>query len=149
MRRSDNISAENDDNRSSWRAPNVHRGRQNQGITARRLDQNFPALCSIGTKIARARTERRKGGKVIFISSFNQEVPNGSQGAYSITKSAIKMLAKTMALELAEYNINVIPIDKHNNKVAWNTKQMDIKVVFTLEHENGRQRVFEGILKEA
>jgi glucose 1-dehydrogenase len=46
-------------------------------------------------------------GKVVFVTSFNQEVPNAGQGVYSISKSGIRMLAKTMALELAEHRINV------------------------------------------
>ena len=71
------------------------------------MNINLVGNFNVGQEAARYMAKRQKGGKVIFISSFNQEVPNGSQGAYSITKSAIKMLAKTMALELAEYNINV------------------------------------------
>ena len=46
-------------------------------------------------------------GKIAFVTSFNQEVPNAGQGVYSITKSGIHMLAKSMALELAEHKINV------------------------------------------
>ena len=41
------------------------------------------------------------------MTSFNQEVPNAGQGVYSISKSGIRMLAKSMALELAEHGINV------------------------------------------
>ncbi len=71
------------------------------------MNINLVGNFNIGQEAARYMTKRGKGGKVVFITSFNQEVPNESQGVYSITKSAIKMLAKTMALELAEYNINV------------------------------------------
>ena len=48
----------------------------------------------------------------------------------------------------AEYNIKAIPINADGNKTSWNYKARGIKVLFTLEHENGKQRVFEGILKE-
>lgn len=71
------------------------------------MDINLAGNFNVGQEAARYMAKRGKGGKVVFVTSFNQEVPNGSQGVYSITKSAIKMLAKTMALELAEHNINV------------------------------------------
>jgi len=62
---------------------------------------------NIGQEAARYMVKRNKKGKIIFVTSFNQEVPNAAQGVYSITKSGIKMLAKVMALELCEYQINV------------------------------------------
>ncbi len=68
---------------------------------------NLEGSFNIGQEAARYFIKRGKGGKVLFVTSFNQEVPNASQGVYSITKSGIKMLAKSMALELAEHNINV------------------------------------------
>lgn len=68
---------------------------------------NLKGAFNVGQEVARHMVKRKKGGKIIFVTSFNQEVPNGSQGVYSITKSAIKMLAKSMALELAAHKINV------------------------------------------
>ncbi|HHT78444.1 MAG TPA: SDR family oxidoreductase [Actinobacteria bacterium] len=71
------------------------------------MNINLVGAFNVGQEVARYLVKRNKGGKIVFVTSFNQEVPNGSQGVYSITKSAIKMLAKSMALELAEYKINV------------------------------------------
>ena len=71
------------------------------------MNINLVGSFNIGQAIARYFVAKKKPGKIVFVTSFNQEVPNGSQGVYSITKSGIKMLAKTMALELAEHHINV------------------------------------------
>jgi glucose 1-dehydrogenase len=71
------------------------------------LNVNLVGAFNLGQAVARYLVARQKPGKVIFLTSFNQEVPNASQGVYSITKSGVKMLAKVMALELAEYHINV------------------------------------------
>lgn len=71
------------------------------------MNINLVGAFNSGQEVSRYLVKRNKGGKIVFVTSFNQEVPNGSQGVYSITKSGIKMLAKSMALELAEYNITV------------------------------------------
>ena len=71
------------------------------------MNVNLVGSFNVGQEVAKYFVKRSKGGKIVFVTSFNQEVPNGSQGVYSITKSGIKMLAKSMALELAEYKINV------------------------------------------
>jgi NAD(P)-dependent dehydrogenase (short-subunit alcohol dehydrogenase family) len=71
------------------------------------MNINLLGAFNVGQEVARHYVNKKKAGKILFVTSFNQEVPNASQGVYSITKSGIKMLAKTMALELAEYNINV------------------------------------------
>lgn len=47
------------------------------------------------------------GGKIINVSSINAYVPSYGVGIYSISKAALVMLTKSMALELAEYNIRV------------------------------------------
>ena len=71
------------------------------------LNTNLLGSFNIGQEAARYFVENNKKGKVVFVTSFNQEVPNAQQGVYSITKSGIKMLARVMALELSEYKINV------------------------------------------
>ena len=71
------------------------------------MNVNLVGSFNVGQEVAKYFVKRGKGGKVVFVTPFNQEVPNGGQSVYSITKSGIKMLAKSMALELAEYKINV------------------------------------------
>lgn len=71
------------------------------------MNTNLLGSFNVGQAIGRYFVENSIKGKVTFVTSFNQEVPNGSQGVYSISKSGIKMLAKVMALELSDYGINV------------------------------------------
>jgi glucose 1-dehydrogenase len=71
------------------------------------MNINLLGSFNVGQEVARYFVANRIPGKVVFVTSFNQEVPNAGQGVYSISKSGIRMLAKTMALELAEHRINV------------------------------------------
>jgi NAD(P)-dependent dehydrogenase (short-subunit alcohol dehydrogenase family) len=48
-----------------------------------------------------------KGGKIINIASIHDWQPLHNLSIYSITKGGIMMLTKSLALELAEHNINV------------------------------------------
>lgn len=50
---------------------------------------------------------RRKGGKIINIASVNGLRPGAFQGIYSMTKAAVISLTKTLAMELANDNIQV------------------------------------------
>lgn len=68
---------------------------------------NLYGAFNVGQIVAREMVNRNKGGKIVIVTSINQEVPNLEQGVYSITKSGLKMLAKVMALELSKYNITV------------------------------------------
>ncbi|MHB8626892.1 MAG: glucose 1-dehydrogenase [Aggregatilineales bacterium] len=51
--------------------------------------------------------EKRGGGKVINIASVAGLIPSPGMGLYGITKAAVIMLTKTLALELAGSNIQV------------------------------------------
>lgn len=62
---------------------------------------------NVGQLVAREMVKRNKGGKIVYITSINQEAPSLQQGIYSITKGGLKILARVMALELSDYNINV------------------------------------------
>ena len=50
---------------------------------------------------------RSGGGKIINISSVHDVEPLRDRAIYSITKGGLMMLVKSLALELAEYNIHV------------------------------------------
>lgn len=52
---------------------------------------------------------KQKGGKgkIINVSSVHEEIPAPGTADYCSSKGAIKMLTRTLALELAEYGINV------------------------------------------
>jgi glucose 1-dehydrogenase len=47
------------------------------------------------------------GGKILNISSIHDEAPIRNLSIYTITKGGMKMLTKSLALELAEHKINV------------------------------------------
>jgi glucose 1-dehydrogenase len=49
----------------------------------------------------------RKGGKIIVISSIHEEMAVPASAPYNMCKAAVNHLARTMALELAPYHINV------------------------------------------
>lgn len=51
--------------------------------------------------------EKRGGGKVINMASIAGLVPSPGMGLYGITKAAVLMMTKTLALELAGSNIQV------------------------------------------
>jgi NAD(P)-dependent dehydrogenase (short-subunit alcohol dehydrogenase family) len=51
--------------------------------------------------------ERMKPGRIVFVGSWAGHVPHPSITAYSVSKAAVRMLCKCMALELAEYGILV------------------------------------------
>ena len=90
------------------------------------LETNLLGAFNIGQAVGRHFVENKLKGKVVFVTSFNQEVPNGSQGVYSITKSGVKMLAKVMALELAEHGINVNTIAAGAVVTDINRKQVEM-----------------------
>jgi len=62
---------------------------------------------NVGQLVAIGMVKRNKGGKIVYVTSINQEAPSLQQGVYSITKGGLKLLARVMALELSDYNINV------------------------------------------
>ena len=55
-----------------------------------------------------ARTMAKHGrGKIINISSIHQSIPRRNVAHYAASKAGVEMLTKVMALELAQYRINV------------------------------------------
>lgn len=47
------------------------------------------------------------GGKIILVGSIHEQLPVPGSAAYNMAKAAVGHLARTMALELAPYHINV------------------------------------------
>jgi NAD(P)-dependent dehydrogenase (short-subunit alcohol dehydrogenase family) len=71
------------------------------------LGTNLTGCFHIGQAAARRLIKAGKPGKIIFISSWVQDVPSENIAAYCVAKSGLKMLAKCMALELGRYGITV------------------------------------------
>jgi glucose 1-dehydrogenase len=53
------------------------------------------------------RIKQGGGGKIINITSIHEDVASKNGSAYNASKGALKNLTRTLALELAEYQINV------------------------------------------
>ena len=73
----------------------------------RTLDVNLTGAFVTAQAAARAMVAAGRGGHIVFISSWVQDVPREGIGAYSASKGGMKMLAKTLALELAPKGIRV------------------------------------------
>ena len=71
------------------------------------LGVNLKGVYFLSQKAAQAMIRAGKGGKIINISSCHDTVPLNLRSAYSVSKGGLAMLTKSLALELAEYKINV------------------------------------------
>ena len=58
-------------------------------------------------RFAQLRLAAGGGGKIINVSSVHADNPNPGGSDYDCSKGAIRMLTRTLALELAPHNINV------------------------------------------
>jgi glucose 1-dehydrogenase len=62
----------------------------------------------LGSQIAAKRmAQQHRGGRIINISSIHEDVTMPTNAAYCATKGGIRMLTRTIAVELAEYGITV------------------------------------------
>ncbi len=71
------------------------------------LDVNLTGCFNLGQAAARLMVERRHPGRIIFTGTWVQEVPWPEIAAYSATKAGVRMLARSMARELAKHRILV------------------------------------------
>ena len=73
----------------------------------RTLDVNLTGSFLTAQAAARVMRQSGRGGHIVFISSWVQDVPREGIGAYCASKSGLKMLAKCLALELGPEGIRV------------------------------------------
>ena len=71
------------------------------------LDTNLTGCFNLGQAAARLMIQRQRSGKIIFMGSWVGDIPWPDISAYSVTKAGIRMLAKSMARELAPHGIRV------------------------------------------
>ncbi len=71
------------------------------------LDVNLTGCFNVGQAAARLMVERGRPGRIIFTGSWVQEVPWPEIAAYSASKAGVRMLARSMARELAPHKILV------------------------------------------
>ena len=65
---------------------------------------NLHGTFAVAQEGARAMVARGQGGRIVMISSVNQAHANPDIAHYAATKGGIMMLARSMALELAEHD---------------------------------------------
>lgn len=56
---------------------------------------------------ARRMAEQKRGGRIINISSIHEEIAMPKNAPYCAAKAGVRMLARTLAVELAKYDITV------------------------------------------
>jgi len=71
------------------------------------LDVNLKGYFLCAQAAVRQMVKEKKKGKIINISSINAEVAIPNQVHYCASKGGVRMLTRAMALELAQYQINV------------------------------------------
>jgi glucose 1-dehydrogenase len=76
----------------------------------RTLSINLKGVYFLCQKAAQAMIRAGRGGRIINISSCHDTVPLSLRSAYGVSKGGLGMLTKSLALELAEYNINVTAV---------------------------------------
>jgi glucose 1-dehydrogenase len=70
-----------------------------------RVDLTGPFICSREAVKHMQKQQNPKGGCIINISSVHQTIPKPHYVPYASSKAGVEMMTKTMALELAKYNI--------------------------------------------
>lgn len=73
----------------------------------RTVEVNLTGCFLTSQAAARAMLRAGRGGHIVMLSSWVQDVPRAGIGAYCASKSGLKMLTKCLALELGPSNIRV------------------------------------------
>jgi NAD(P)-dependent dehydrogenase (short-subunit alcohol dehydrogenase family) len=73
----------------------------------RHLDINLNGYFHVSQAVARRWIKAAHPGKFIFTGSWNQDVPFNKIAPYCVSKAGVWMLARCMALELAQHGITV------------------------------------------
>jgi NAD(P)-dependent dehydrogenase (short-subunit alcohol dehydrogenase family) len=71
------------------------------------LDINLTGCFNVGQAAARLMAERGTRGQIVFTGSWVGEIPWPEISAYSVSKAGVRMLARSMARELAGHGIRV------------------------------------------
>jgi glucose 1-dehydrogenase len=70
------------------------------------LDVNLFGSFLVAQVAARQMVKQGHGGKLIFVSSVHEDIPFANSAAYCASKGGMRMLMRTLALELAPHRIN-------------------------------------------
>lgn len=80
---------------------------------------NLRGAFAVGQEAARIMAGNEGGGRIIFVSSVNQDHPTQQLAHYVASKGGVRMLARAMAMELAPHRITV-------NLIAPGTVETDL-----------------------
>jgi NAD(P)-dependent dehydrogenase (short-subunit alcohol dehydrogenase family) len=117
------------------------------------LDVNLTGCFNLGQSAARLMVERGKPGRIIFTGSWVGEVPWPEIAAYSVTKAGLRMLARSMARELAPYGILVNVIAPGIVEAGLAKRQMETEPQYARRVQNviplGKPQTPEQVAKAA
>ena len=71
------------------------------------LNVNLFGSYLVSQVAAKQMVKQGPGGKLLFISSVHEDIPFPGYTAYCASKGAIRMMMRNLAMELAQYKINV------------------------------------------
>ncbi len=71
------------------------------------LEVNLLGPFLVAQTAAKQMIKQGNGGRIINISSVHEDLPMPTNSAYCASKGGLRMLARTIAVELAKYNITV------------------------------------------
>lgn len=93
------------------------------------MNTNVKGYFLLSQLAARLMIEQGDGGAILNISSINSFTPGEGLGVYSISKAAINMLTRVLAVELGRYNIRVNAlapgvVKTRFSKVRWDDEEL-------------------------
>lgn len=116
-------------------------------------DVNVTGVFLFCQAVARRMVSRGEGGRILVTGSWVQDVPNVDNTGYCTSKAGAAMLARCMALELAEHNIRVNVVAPGIVNAGMAKRQLKIDPVFakkaTLNIPLGRLQSAEQIAQAA
>lgn len=71
------------------------------------IDSHLTGAFLFSQSVGRHLVKHRKGGRIVYISSVGAWAPIPARGAYSPSKAALNCLAGMLAVEWAQYQINI------------------------------------------
>jgi len=77
------------------------------GVFEKIVDVNLKGVWLCSQFAGRKMAEQKSGGRIINISSIHEDVTMPTNAAYCATKGGVRMLMRTVAVELAAYDITV------------------------------------------
>lgn len=102
----------------------------------RTLDVNLTGAFHTAQSAARAMVAAGKRGRILFTGSWVGEVPWPDISAYSVSKAGVRMLARSMARELATHGIRVNVVAPGIVRAGLAKKQMETEPAYARRVRN-------------